>query len=258
MSRTRHVRNGLPVNLFIFCASGLAERVGFDSCSYLTLRVPAICYPTDSYFKTSRCSISSPDFYGFCLSLCRNGHQMDTKHTTSNSRILTFRVSALLPLQKLYRIVWEFSHASWGRFPTNKRPIVESELPGRRRAFTADRRDRFLLPEGRPSEPFEPDSSSDRCRDIGRRAVEQQIAQWRPHHRPAELSIDSKVLRLGGSAVDARELRRDGPFIRGKVQHRQCSLAFAFNPSLKCNRKHVFTLGLFGISAHSGPQLLLP
>ena len=40
---------------------------------------------------------------------------MDTKHTTSNSRILTFRVSALLSLQKLYGIVWECSHATWGR-----------------------------------------------------------------------------------------------------------------------------------------------
>ena len=61
----------------------------------------------------SKCSICSPGFYGFCLSLCRNGHQVDTKHTTSNSRILTFGVRALLPLHKLDRIVWEFSHMTW-------------------------------------------------------------------------------------------------------------------------------------------------
>ena len=39
---------------------------------------------------------------------------MDTKHTTSNSRILTFRVSAFVPVDKLDRIVWEFSHVTWG------------------------------------------------------------------------------------------------------------------------------------------------
>jgi len=39
---------------------------------------------------------------------------MDTKHATSNSRILTFGVKTLLPVHKLDRIVWEFSHVTWG------------------------------------------------------------------------------------------------------------------------------------------------
>ena len=112
----------------------------------------------------------------------------------------------------------------------SEKPVSIASLA---RRATLSSPSRFLLPETAQSDP-RPIRTPLLARGLHarRRAVEQQVAHRRPHHRGLALAEDAKVFVEQPRAVDPRERRGDRPFAarqlqRAKVLSRRLVDAFA-------------------------------